>query len=232
MKRLAFVTLMTAVLCSCSKKENIQPMTKVQDTIVAKIERKDNYYTKIINYHLVIKGDTSKTGMVIFQHKEGNLSAGLGLGKTSRKANEIETKPYRLRYLEVKKLMKEAAKDFNMKSLEEIGTGFLIETGDLTIDVSREYFKRYGNPGNISWRQIGPKKREQIEDVLMTSRIARDLNTILAPFGKEIKQVTRAEQLMFVPKTALNYYTTYETDPSQVPEFIMDAGLDFSVVDK
>lgn len=232
MKRLALIILLTATLCSCSKRENVQPQTRTQDTIVAKTERKNDYYTRIIDYHLVIKGDTSKTGITFFQNKEGKLRAYLGLGKTSRKAAEIETKPYSMRYLEVKKLMDKAAKELDTKSLEDVGIGWLIETGDLAIDVSQEYFKRYGNPGNINWNQIGPKKREQIEDVLMTSNIAQQVNTLLSPFGKKIDQVTRTEKLMFEPKSALDYYTIYETDSSQIPEFIMDAGIDFRVVDK
>lgn len=232
MKRLAFITLMTAVLYSCSKKENLQPDKKTQDTIVAKNISKSEHYSEIISYRLVIAGDSSKTGIVFFKNDEGKLHLGLGLGKTSRKANQIETKPYRLRYLEVKRLMEAAAKDRDTKSLEDVSIGWLMETGDLAIDVSREYFKRYGNPGNIYWHQIGPDKRKQINEVLISSRAGTDVNTLLLPFGKKIDRVTRTEKLMFEPKSALDYYTAYETDQSQVPEFIMDAGIDFSVVDK
>ncbi|MHA3787079.1 hypothetical protein ACX0HA_02620 [Flavobacterium hauense] len=233
MKRLAFIILMTSLLlCSCSKKENLQPEKKTQDTIVVRDEQKDDYYAKIIEYRLVIAEDTSKTGIVFFQNKQGKLHLGLGLGMASQKRKYIENKPYRLRYLEVKKLMQEAAKDFDTKSLEDVGIGFLIETGDLAIDVSRNYYKKYGNTGRITWVQIGPKKREEIYEILITSRAGQDLNSLLTPFGKKIDKVTRAEQLQFLPKEAINYYTTYETEASQIPEFIMDAGLDFSVVDK
>lgn len=231
MKQLILILLSSIVLYSCSKKENFTTENKIKDTIIAKTENNNDTYSRIIRYNLVIAGDTSKTGIIFYQNSEGKLHLGLGLGKTSQRHYK-ETKPYRLRYLEVKKLMEYAAQDLDTKSLKDVGIGWLMETGDLAIHVSQDYFKRYGNPGNINWNQIGPKKREQIYEILIASRTGKDINALLVPFGKKIDQVTRAEQLMFTPKSALDYYTTYETVPSEIPEFILDAGIDFSVVDK
>lgn len=232
MKQLALLLLSIILLCSCSKKENLQPEKKIQDTVVVKINRKSDYYSQAVAYKLVIAGDTSKTGIYFFRNKGGKLHLGLGLGMGSTKSKYIETKPYRLRYLEIEKLMKQAFLDMDTKSLEDVSIGWLMETGDLAIDVSRDYFKRYGNPGRIGWHQIGPKKRDQIDEILITSRTGQDVNRLLTPFGKKIDRVIRKEQLMFEPKEVLKHYTIYETDPSLIPDFIMNAGIDFSVVDK
>lgn len=231
MKQLVLLLILIG-LYSCAKNENLQPQKKIQDTVIATINGKSDSYTRVASYRLVIAGDTSKTGIYIFQGSEGKIHLGLGLGMGSMKRNYIETKPYRLKYLEIEKLMKQAALDFETDSLQDVGIGFLIETGDLAIDVSRDYYKIYGNSGRITWTQIGHNKRKQIDEILLTSRAGQDVNRLLAPFGKKIDRVIRAEQLQFLPKEAINHYTTFETKPSHVPDFIMDAGIDFSVVDK
>jgi len=231
MKRLALLIILVFLL-SCSRKENFRKDDKKVDTIVAKTNIKNEYYTRVTRYNLIIAGDSSRTCIFSYQDKDGKVNLHLGLGSTSRKVNYIEQKPYRQRYNEIKKLMPYATADFNTDSLKDISIGFLMETGDLAIDVSREYFKRYGNPGRLNWQQIHGKKREHVHEILMSSRCSENLNRLLYPIGKKIDKVNPIEKLMFEPKETVFRYNVVESDTTQIPEYIMDGHISFTVTNK
>jgi len=231
MKQL-YCLIFIASFLSCSKKQSTIPESKVQDTIIAKVYIKSDDYRKITRYSLVIAGDSSKTCIFSNLDSEGKVNLHIGLGNSNRQANYIERKPYQQRYNEIKKLIPHVADDLDVDSLENVSIGFLIETGDLAIDVSREYYKRYGNPGRINWKQINTKQREQINKLLLTSRTNEDLNRLLTPLRKKISKVNPIEKLMFEPKKTVLKYSVVESNTTQIPEYILDGHISFKVINK
>jgi len=120
---------------------------------------------------------------------------------------------YRLEMNELKSIVAEADKDFNLDSLKTIGVGELIETGDLAITITKAYLKTYGDKNK--------KVNQQVDTFLLHSQLVLDFNALLNPYGLEVKQVL-TEKMTFESSEHLTKHSVIESLPTDIPQNILN----------
>jgi hypothetical protein len=210
--------ILFAVLISCnnsdtSNKENtaessIPPIEKI-DTLIAKkdvtkVIPGSEYLKRAYSYTLIIASDTSAFKCHFSEWKADNSLFFVSKFHPS--------KSYRNQITELKKILEEANKDFNLALLKTVGMGRLIETGDLAVKVSNQYFKQYGNGNTVNI---------SLDTFLLNSALGTEFNTILQPYGLKVKEVV-TEKKFFINKTSLFQHSIIESEAASIPEKILD----------
>jgi hypothetical protein len=106
------------------------------------------------------------------------------------------------------RILAAASSDFNMQSLNTIGIGRLITTGDLDIKITSQFY--------------AIKFNEELNAFLAHSALADDINAILKTYGLKVDKVVTEKQV-YLPQQDVFKYSVIETDPKNIPEEMIDA---------
>jgi hypothetical protein len=185
------------------------PTVAVIDTFVAKkdvtkVIPGSEYIKRAFSYALVVGGDTSAFKCHFSEWKADN-----SLFFVSK---FITTKSYRQHLAELKKILSEASKDFDLGVLKTIGIGRLVETGDLSISISKEYYEKFGQDNTVS---------SGFDRFLLHSSLGKDFNVLLAPYRLQVKEVI-TEKKFYIPKEELFKNSIIESKADSIPEKIID----------
>jgi hypothetical protein len=170
------------------------------------------YRPRAISYCVIMGNDTSNYTCVFTQLKTRKVNIRSNISPRKRAMT------YKQRLKELKLIFAKASKDFNFDSLQYISLGRLVESGDLAIDITKEYKQKYGTFKNLF---IDYNK---FADFLTKSKLGRDLEDILKPYSTSIASIS-VEKLLFTTKEELYSTSEIETDKTQVPEEILDCQI-------
>lgn len=167
---------------------------------------------RAMGYYLTVDKDTSDFICIFFESKDGG-KVGIDLNIPYSKRSMT----YRQRLSEFQTILPIASKDFNFDSLTSISFGRLILSGDLAIDVTKQYIEKFGTSSKIGSNRI-------VANFLNESKLATDIDSIFKPYSISVDNIS-IEKLFFTPKSDLYWASKIETDTTNVPEKIIDCML-------
>ncbi len=187
---------------------NTAPITV--DTLVAKLDVTKTipgaeYLNKAISYCVMTRLDTSA-----FKCHFSRWKADSTLFFVTRFSPHMS---YRAQYNELRYILKEASKDFDLGAIRTIGLGRLVESGDLAVEVSREYFRLFGDKD--------ARVRKEVNDFLVKSKLATDFNTLLKPYNLTVSSVI-IEKPYFAPSSVLAQSSKIESGAGMIPKTVLD----------
>ena len=160
--------------------------------------------------YFVITGKDTTGFTCIFTESNKNGAIGIILNAGSSKT----CRTYRQKLEELKIIFPKAAQDFDFKLLTSIELGRLIFSGDLAVEVTEEYQKKFPS-GNrhIDYSALG--------EFLKKSRLGSDFNKLFQNYPVTVSGVS-AEKAFFAPKAQLLRQCKIETAPSIIPDKTLD----------
>lgn len=212
--------LLVILLASCNdNRQNSFGQTTIDnklivDTIVGSKTITDEiagsaYRKRAIAYFVIIDKDTSDYSCIFAESKDG--------GKVSINLNIPYSKAsmtYRKRLEELKIIMPKSATDFNFDSLTGIYFGRLVLSGDLAVDVTKQYRKKFGTSDKLqSYLTVG--------EFLKESKLGVDLDNLFKPYSVSVDKVS-IENLFYTTPKDLYWASKLETDTTNVPDKILD----------
>ncbi len=220
--------LLLFLIASCSKQKNTESKSIITEPIqpTSSIVKKDitneiygsAYRKRATSYSAVVNKDTSDFAVIFSEDKEG--------GKVRVIANyNTGSRPYETRMKELEKILPVAKNDYSFDSLVSIQIGRLVNTGDLAIDVSKEFIDKYGSDFKIDVNDY-----REIANFLSESKMGRDINKLIAPYSREIDKV-QVEKVFFIDKESINSSEINHTK-KEIPEKILDCSVWVELVDK
>jgi len=234
MKNNTFVLLIILAF-SCSHRTD---KTKISDSEDGNIPNSDTitgiknvtdeiagsaYLLKATGYFLISDNDTSGFMPIFSESKEnGNINIDLNLPYSGlkkplpEKIRINDPKPYSLWYKELEIILQTALKDYNLDSLASISIGRLILTGDLAVEITKEYKNKFGDNEKITTADY-----HAIENFLLTSKLATDINKLLKPYNLKCTKIS-IEKTFFTNKEDLLNNSILQTMPEDIPETILD----------
>ncbi len=194
-----------------TSQNNAQPAITTIDTLVGRrIITNEiagaNYRKRAIGYYLIVNNDTSDFVSIFSESNDGKVSISFFLDESS--------KTYATRMAELDAILPTAFTEFEFDSLSSIEMGRLISHGDLVIDVTNQYLKKF-------------EVKKPLQDYKTTaaflkqSKLADDFNTIFKPYSVEVVGVS-IEKLFFTSSNQIYSISKIETDSSAVPEELLD----------
>lgn len=184
----------------------------LNDTIIGKkiIRRSDQKIENAV-YFLIHDNDTSNLRYEFSQ----NLAGEVEIVVYDNNPLLSPTQSYREEAIEQKLILREAANDFDLRSLEKIWDLSLTVTGDLAIQITKQLPPEYLNKSlnNLDVAQF-----------LLASKLTKDLDELLKPYGKKIKRYV-VEKAQFLDSSIFFKYNKIETPRSEIPSKILDAQI-------
>ena len=119
-------------------------------------------------YFVIVDKDTTGFTCVFSESKTSEMVMLEFLGKNDKTSNQE-----RMEYLKI--ILPYASKDYNISLLKLINFDRLVSNGDLAIDVTKEYKKKFGPS-----EKIGSYKN--ISTFLEKSKLCTDINSIFKPY--------------------------------------------------
>jgi hypothetical protein len=219
MIRVFIFGILMIVLMNCHDRPNESHVNKESavptiDTVIAsKIITNEipggSYRKRAKGYFLVVHKDTSSFTCIFSELKAGGVvTIDLNIPYLKRSMT------YEQRMKELKYILSVAEGDFNFDSLKSISFGRLILSGDLAIDITKQYQKKFGTRDNIV-------DHKTVSLFLKESKLATDLNDILRPYSIKVNHVS-PEKLFFTSKEDLFWASRIKTDTTTVPDKILD----------
>jgi hypothetical protein len=122
---------------------------------------------------------------------------------------------YREQWTQLNRIFPYAMKDFgvNLDSFQTVFISRLITTGDLAIQVSKEYHQKFNGDRTLS--------HSRVSSFLMKSALASDWNMLLKNYGIEIDTMV-TEKNFFASAEEVYMGSKIETEPSAIPQQILD----------
>jgi len=227
MKHLLILILPVSVLCACSNPQGRDASTdkalqiiSLTDTVVGSKIITDEmsgsaFRKKATSYFMIYPDDTSGF-MPVFSESKDDKGA-VSLDMNIPYANDNITYSRRIR--ELKTIVKEAAKEYNLDSLKTVSLGRLILTGDLAVELTEAWLEQYGDNGDHM--AITTKDYPKISGFLLNSKLAADFNEVFEPFSLSVKKVI-IEKAFFTTSGELLNYCSLERDTAGIPGRILD----------
>ena len=166
------------------------------------------YRKRGIGYFVVIDKDTSDFHCIFTESKDGNVNINLQIPYLKKSTTHVE------RMKELKLILDNANNDFNFDSLKYIGFGRLILSGDLAVEITNEYVKKFGTNSKLM-------DYKTMKQFFIDSKLGYDLNNVFKPYSIIVTDVS-LEKLFFTTKKDLYWASRIEIDSSLVPEKIID----------
>jgi hypothetical protein len=211
--------LLAITLTSCSDRQNRSVKTTNEnsvtiDTLVGSKIITDEiagsaYRKRAICYFVIIDKDTSDYTCIFSEYKD-NSNVGIDLNIPYFKA----TMTYRQRLEELKIILPKAATEFNFDSLTGINFGRLVLSGDLAIDVTKQYHQKFGISDKL-------QSYETVGQFLKESKLGSDLDNLFKPYSITVDKVS-IEKLFHTSQKELYWASRIETDSVDVPDKILD----------
>jgi len=124
------------------------------------------------------------------------------------------TKPYLQRMTEIRLILANESKRWDLGNLKTIRMGRLIDQGELCLTVSRAY-------GEVFGFQTKKPDRKRFQQFLNQSRIVMDFNRLLLPYGLEVRRVCY-KKLLFADPELYQNRPMNRIDSSMIPEKLVD----------
>jgi hypothetical protein len=218
--RILLISILLACLSCSSKTEKMTVVSSKEnlekDTVVARIEVSNELagsaYRKRAGSYFVINGSDTSSFKPIFSEVNDDESVSLSLNIPYSKS----TFSYDQRLNELKRILTRATQDYPVNSLTTVSFGRLILSGDLAIELTKEYKERFGHNEKITTGQY-----KEISEFLLTSKLSKDLNQLFKPYQKSVKRIG-IEKAFFTTKDELLTYSQITQDTSLIPERIID----------
>jgi hypothetical protein len=216
MIRIVLILMAANLIISCNKKQDIQ----VQQADVNKVKLDTLIGSKVItnelagsvfrkrakSYFLSTANDTSDFICYLTEAKDdGKVSIDLYFEKTMSYRQQID---------QLKKLLAEAAKDFDFDSLSTIFIGRLVNTGDLAIAITNQV-----NAEQAAIREF--HDYDKVEAILLKSKLTSDFNRLLQPYNRSVAGFS-VEKVFFTDKKELFLASKIESDSTAIPDRILD----------
>ena len=223
MKQIIIVLLSFSVFYACSNQtesktqiEDVKQSKTISDTIIGKkgITHEiagSAYRKRATGYFVIVNNDTSDF-MPIFSESKDDHMIGIDLNLPYAR----HTKTFVQRISELKLILPFASKEFNFDSLKSISIGRLILTGDLAIDITKQYRKKFGDS-----ERIRTEDYQKISDFLLESKLTSDLNELFKPFLISVEKI-RIEKVFFTTKSELLNYNKLDKNTTEIPVKILD----------
>lgn len=167
------------------------------------------YRKRAIGYFVIIDKDTSDYTCIFTESKDGG-KVGIDLHIPYSKA----AMTYGQRLEELKIILPKAATDFNFDSLTGIYFGRLVLSGDLAVDVTKQYRQIFGTSNKLqSYTTVGQFLKE--------SKLGVDLDNLFQQYSITVDKVS-IEKLFLTSRQDLYWASKIETDTINVPDKILD----------
>jgi len=169
------------------------------------------YRQRATKYFVIVGKDTSSYSPVFTEANDGGI---VSMDLNIRHADK--SKSYDEWMKELTQILPQAAIDYNLDSLNGIFVGRLIETGDLAIEVTKQYhdtFKMYDN--------IQTADYQRVSDFLLTSKLTDDFNKLFEPYVISVEEIG-VEKVFFTTPKSFEGYSKIETDSTNIPTKILD----------
>ena len=170
------------------------------------------YRKRAIGYFVITGKDTSDYTCIFTQSKDRG-EVGIVLNIPYMKT----AMPYSKRLEELKIILGKAENDFNFDSLRFIGFGRLILSGDLAVDITKQYQQKFGTKNKL-------ESYSTVQKFLMESKLVTDLKVLFRPYSITVDKIY-CEKLFFTTREDLYWASKIETDTMYVPEKIIDCIL-------
>ncbi len=216
-----FVLIFQAFLCSSQNIKQFDQNITIEnnDTLVSKILLFENEDPET-EYFVVTKTDTSDF-IVVFSQDENNGKIDIIVQYDLLYKNG---KLYKSKIKEFEKILNYAKNDFNYDSLSTLVLGRLITTGDLAIDITKEFIHKYGNKfENTDYKYV--------PDFLLESKLAKDINKLFEPYSIQVSDII-IEKLGFIPSEFISSSSIIETPKNKIPEKIIDCMIWIELIKK
>ena len=155
--------------------------------------------------------------MPVFEELKEDNSISLNLTAFKRR------KAYEKLLGELEKILPTAAKSYDLDLLDYIYLGRLMTLGDMAVTITNQYNEAFGEESTIPVADY-PK----IEQLLLESPLASDLNKVLEPYGVSIDNF-HIEKVIFITKEQLFEENKVETDSHKVPAHLLDCMIGIKV---
>ena len=162
-------------------------------------------------YFIIVNNDTSDFMPIFTESKDDNV-IGINLNLPYSK----HTKTFVQRLSELKLILPLASKEFNFDSLKSMSIGRLILTGDLAVDITKEYKKKFGDIERIRTADY-----QRISDFLLESKLTSDFNELFKPYSISVETIS-IEKVFFTTKSELLNYSKLDKDTTEIPVKILD----------
>lgn len=127
---------------------------------------------------------------------------------------------YRAQYDQLKKILAEAQKDFDLDSLQSISIAYFEYSGDLAVRIGRKYEDRFGK------ERIG---QLQLLGFMQQTALTEDFNLLFQPYGMRVKAVHCIECKLY--PTAWMKKESLLSDTTSFPE-LFPHGIIFLEMEK
>jgi len=223
MKIFISIFLSLSVFCSCSNNAERKQIVKqkvtteqILDTIIVKKNITNElpggaYRKRATGYYVIIKNDTSSFMPIFYEYIDNEM---IGISLHLPYKNNIE--PYEKRLSELRLILSEADKEYNIDSLNSLVVGRLILSGDLAITITEEYKNKFGDNEKIALADY-----DKISNFLLESRLTKDLNEIFEPYSIAVDKI-RIEHAFFATKDELLEFSNVSMDTIEIPNRILD----------
>lgn len=202
---------------SCKDKDQQHTNSIVIGTKEDKDEIAGSSYRIRAKSYFVVQGKDTSDFSCIFSETKTDSSINISI-------NFQKNLSYDQQLQEMKLIFPRAARDFNMKRLNSLGIGRLVESGDLAVRITQQYRERFGNNTRIS-------SYAKVALFLQQSPLGVDLNALLRPYGQNVDHIG-VEKVFFTDKQVLYSYSKLTTDSAAIPAEILDCITWISVVPK
>ncbi|HSH20148.1 MAG TPA: hypothetical protein VLA03_06830 [Draconibacterium sp.] len=221
MKNSICILVFIFLFVSCTKQNKNKTGTyysdiETQDTLIASKTITGEtagyaYLKRAVEYFAVIKNDTSSFMPLFIESKENSaVSIDLNLPYTNK------TETYAQRMSELKLILPTASKEFDFDSLRSLSIGRLILTGDLAVEITKQYKTRFGENEKITTSDYG-----RISEFLLESNLTKDFNELFEPYSLTVEKII-IEKAFFTNKSDLLNNSAVSKDASEIPEKVLD----------
>ena len=117
---------------------------------------------------------------------------------------------------ELKLILSKAETEYRFDSLKSISLGRLYLSGELAIEITRQYLQTFGG-----YAEIRTTDYQRISSFLLHSKLSEDINTLLKPYRVSVESVS-IEKAFFTTRENLLGSTKIKMDTALIPEKILD----------
>lgn len=200
-------------ISSCANENNrtvkVPTKTSIDTTIYRKTITKElpggAYRKRATSYSLIIDKDTSHLECYFEEYNNGKVGFQISFA---------DNKKYATQFIELESLIKAASTEYNMDSLSGAFL-YLIETGDLAIDITRQLSDK--DIKNVT-------NNRSTATFLLKSKLTDDLNSLLLSYKKEVQQYA-IEHPMLIDSSEIIKYNQIDTPKNKIPKKILDGTI-------
>lgn len=174
-----------------------------------------SYRKRATQYQVVYQSDTSNFSIIVIESNKNEFDHD---GSVHFNFHFDKNKSFREQKEELYILLNKASQEYKFDSVKSIFSLWLPSLGDLNITFSKEL-------ENNKDVKLILKNYWKLNDFLLKSSLAKELNEIFKKFNLTVKQFTIEHFSYFAKPETLNRYSKIETNPTAFPSKIMEGAM-------